>query len=87
VNNLLNLTFRAATSAALFVSLMPAAPAATYTIPTADQFSRGWYDGTGFHSLDPSFSDNYFAGRNGEEYRNFFIFSLPALALGESISA
>lgn len=86
MNILLNSTIRAATCAALLVSLMHSAPAATYTIPTADPFSRGWYDGTGFHSPAPSYNDNYFAGCNGEEFRNFFIFTLPVLAPGESIS-
>ena len=86
MNTLLHSTFRAATCAALFLLLTPAAPAATYNIPTADPFSRGWYDGTGFHSRNLGFTDNYFAGCNGEEFRNFFIFTLPVLAPGESIS-
>lgn len=78
---------RVALCAASFISLPAAALAATYTVPVPNQFSRGWYDDTGFHGLDPSFTDNYYVGREDEQFRNFFIFPLPLLAPGESISS
>jgi hypothetical protein len=80
-------TIRLAVCATVIGTLTLVATAATYTVPVADPFSRGWYDETGFHGLDLSFTDNYFAGREGEQYRNFFIFSLPMLAPGESIAS
>ena len=66
--------------------LLSHASAATYVISPATEFSRGWYNDVGETSSE--FGIGYYgAGREGEEYRNFFIFSLPELAPGETITS
>jgi hypothetical protein len=63
----------------------PQGAAGVIIIPTPDLASRGWYDFTGYHD---STNDNYVVG-NAEDgpYRNFFVFALPVLQPGESISS
>ena len=88
MNTPCHLPLRAILSAALALKFAATALPANYIIPIGDPFSRGWYDNTGFHGLNPVFTDNYFAGREDfEEDRNFFIFALPTLSAGEVISS